>query len=98
MGWHFRDAAGLSRAHFGGRKRNSFDPEQSRHVSTATARSASASMRNQRQYRRPERSAAHLSYAGIRGYEAVAIAPAKGERIFCSEGEAVTCGWRKGRG
>jgi hypothetical protein len=27
-----------------------------------------------------------------------AAAPAKGERYFCSEEEAVTCGWRKGRG
>src|SRR3977135_2497965 len=33
---------------------------------------------------------------GSRGYEAVAVAPAKGERYFCSEQEAITCGWRKG--
>jgi endonuclease YncB( thermonuclease family) len=32
---------------------------------------------------------------GSRGYEAVAIAPAKGERYFCSEQEALACGWRK---
>ena len=35
---------------------------------------------------------------GSRGYEAVAVAPAKGERYFCSEQEAITCGWRKGPG
>jgi endonuclease YncB( thermonuclease family) len=35
---------------------------------------------------------------GSAGYEAVVIAPAKGERYFCSEEEAITCGWRKGRG
>jgi endonuclease YncB( thermonuclease family) len=35
---------------------------------------------------------------GSRGYDAVVIAPAKGERYFCSEQEALACGWRKGPG
>src|ERR1700716_1925750 len=33
---------------------------------------------------------------GSRGYEVVVIAPAKGERYFCSEQDALACGWRKG--
>lgn len=32
---------------------------------------------------------------GSRDYEKVVIDPAKGERLFCSEEEALACGWRR---
>jgi endonuclease YncB( thermonuclease family) len=32
---------------------------------------------------------------GSRDYEKVSIEPARGERYFCTEAEAVQCGWRK---
>src|SRR4030088_1452190 len=97
MGWHFRDAAGLSRAHFGGRKRNSFDPESSPGTCPPPPpdpRPPQCAIKGNIGGQRGQPRIYHMP--GSRGYEVVVIAPAKGERYFCSEQDALACGWRKG--